>query len=1007
VITVVKDAVPNNAQDFGFTGSMGSFSLDDDSDATLPNSRTMALVAGSKTITESVTSGWSLTGLSCSGDSNASTSLGSRTATIDLDDSEEVTCTFTNTTAPTTGTIIIVKDAVPNDAQDFTYTSTIPSNTSFTLDDDADGTYSNTKTISNVAAGTYTVTEAAVPGWTLTNLSCTGGGGNTSTASNVATIGLDAGETVTCTYTNTKHASLIIEKYAFGGNGVFPVVWSGNSSSSSSNISTSSNYGTITVNDLLPGSYSVTEGTMPGDEGEWQEESNTCDEGVTLTAGGTSTCTIVNVHRLQVSVGKQTTNGPGASFPFTIQFGSSSSSSFSRTTEEPGSPDYGSPFTYYPAVSHSSSVPAIQPVEIEMVELNLTGWNPVEVNCSMNEESFETDTTDDETGLHVTVEADSGDYLQCLFINRQSECGNGIVESDEQCDDGNTVSGDGCTGTPGEEEEFTACQYELGWSCNDNEPSVCTTNCGDGIIAGVEECDDNNNESGDGCDAYCHTESCGDGEVNNTHIEGETFVTEQCDDGNTNNEDGCSSTCQVETGFTCEGDGPYSCEAICGDGLVVGTEQCDDGDGEPQSGDGCSSTCQIETGYICDGEEPSTCELHLDFGDAPDNAEAPQYPTLLSHNGARHVIVEGFMLGSAIDGETDGNPNASATGDDTANTDDEDGVTFVGGALTQGTTTQVSVVTFLPESEDDGYLEGWIDFNADGDWNDEGEHIIVEAELESGTHTFTFAVPADAAVGTTYARFRWSSVGGSEESGLSPTGYALDGEVEDYAVTVVGPQGTPIDGGSSSSTSNNADPGGTHRGGDTNLLMGIANFLAQQLGGEQGLPPGGFGGSDNIPPEVLAYICSLQRALPDGVGAGLIQVLAAEIADILGIDAGLAAELLTDEAACESINAAYLPPVEHETPTRKLAFVVDENGYPVSSDPIWNACITGRISLDLIKQYGQKDESGRYITCGDMHTGGIWKHPDLNISFSWSRQTRQLSIPTGYFVRHQTQTASR
>src|SRR5439155_23956 len=60
--------------------------------------------------------------------------------------------------------------------------------------------------------GTKTVTEPALTGWSLTNLQCTGGGANTSTAGNVATIGLDAGEAVTCTYTNTKPTPLRIDK---------------------------------------------------------------------------------------------------------------------------------------------------------------------------------------------------------------------------------------------------------------------------------------------------------------------------------------------------------------------------------------------------------------------------------------------------------------------------------------------------------------------------------------------------------------------------------------------------------------------------------------------------------------------------------------------------------------------------------------------------------------------------------------------------------------------------
>jgi len=49
---------------------------------------------------------------------------------------------------------------------------------------------------------------------------------------------------------------------------------------------------------------------------------------------------------------------------------------------------------------------------------------------------------------------------------------------------------------------------------------------------------------------------------------------EFCDDGNTNSNDGCSG-CLVDTGFTCNAAGNV-CTPICGDGLRVGTENCDD-----------------------------------------------------------------------------------------------------------------------------------------------------------------------------------------------------------------------------------------------------------------------------------------------------------------------------------------------------------------------------------------------------------------------------------------------
>lgn len=62
-------------------------------------------------------------------------------------------------------------------------------------------------------------------------------------------------------------------------------------------------------------------------------------------------------------------------------------------------------------------------------------------------------------------------------------CGNGVTEAGEQCDDGNTVSTDGCTST---------CRNAV---------------CGDAIVrSGVEGCDDGNTVSGDGCSAACTVE---------------------------------------------------------------------------------------------------------------------------------------------------------------------------------------------------------------------------------------------------------------------------------------------------------------------------------------------------------------------------------------------------------------------------------------------------------------------------------------------------------------------
>jgi cysteine-rich repeat protein len=77
---------------------------------------------------------------------------------------------------------------------------------------------------------------------------------------------------------------------------------------------------------------------------------------------------------------------------------------------------------------------------------------------------------------------------------------------------------------------------------------------------------------------------CGDGVVAGS---------EPCDDGNAASGDGCEA-CVIEAGWVCGGN-PSQCATICGDGLIAGSEQCDDGN--TASGDGCSSLCSFGTMY--------------------------------------------------------------------------------------------------------------------------------------------------------------------------------------------------------------------------------------------------------------------------------------------------------------------------------------------------------------------------------------------------------------------------
>ena len=66
------------------------------------------------------------------------------------------------------------------------------------------------------------------------------------------------------------------------------------------------------------------------------------------------------------------------------------------------------------------------------------------------------------------------------------------------------------------------------------------------------------------------------------------YSSEECDTGNIGIADGCSDGCTIEGGYTCAGS-PSVCTAVCGDGIIVFPETCDDFD--TTSGDGCDSSC--------------------------------------------------------------------------------------------------------------------------------------------------------------------------------------------------------------------------------------------------------------------------------------------------------------------------------------------------------------------------------------------------------------------------------
>lgn len=212
-------------------------------------------------------------------------------------------------------------------------------------------------------------------------------------------------------------------------------------------------------------------------------------------------------------------------------------------------------------------------------------------------------------------------------------------------------------------------------------------------------------------------------------------------------------------------------------------------------------------------EGPSCTEPFLDFGDAPDTQQisgtvSPEfgfgyygayYPTLLSSDGARHVIT-GLRLGDDIDAEPDGQPGPLALGDDyhgdqcsmplmadlSRRHGDEDGIEFLNpefrgffGATAVAGTVLTFRATVNGASDKGAKLSAFFDFREEG-WAATHDAQLSKRVM-NGTNDFTMRVPADAVPGHyAYARFRLSSAVVSKPTGLAP-----DGEVEDYQFTVL------------------------------------------------------------------------------------------------------------------------------------------------------------------------------------------------------------------------------
>ncbi len=178
----------------------------------------------------------------------------------------------------------------------------------------------------------------------------------------------------------------------------------------------------------------------------------------------------------------------------------------------------------------------------------------------------------------------------------------------------------------------------------------------------------------------------------------------------------------------------------------------------------------------------------FDYGDAPlavDSGFMNDYPTRFDLDGAAHLIVDAapYLGAIAPDADANGQPTAEADGDDMDGNDDEDGVTLISNLVAAAADTTASVGV---EIKGNGKLDAWIDFDADGLWDDVNEQIFDSIDVSEGQNILNFPVPGGATAGLTGARFRLSTQGD-----LDPTGAATDGEVEDYFLPILGAANNP------------------------------------------------------------------------------------------------------------------------------------------------------------------------------------------------------------------------
>ena len=176
--------------------------------------------------------------------------------------------------------------------------------------------------------------------------------------------------------------------------------------------------------------------------------------------------------------------------------------------------------------------------------------------------------------------------------------------------------------------------------------------------------------------------------------------------------------------------------------------------------------------------EPRLLLVTYHFGDAPE----PYPVTLADHPDVARHGTGTDSYGSTSDGEHTDYADGKSPPFFAASIVSPGGKGFVSDPLS------LDNHRFDWDPNEDYYVDGWVDWNQDGDWLDSGEQIFdrVRYNPTLGWRGFgggDFPVPDNAALGGTFGRFRISSSGDLEPH----TGSAADGLMDDVFFHVVQP----------------------------------------------------------------------------------------------------------------------------------------------------------------------------------------------------------------------------